>query len=238
MKYPALLLLFILAMLQTSAQEVIQYAPGFEFREGVYLTIEQFKNNNPIPKHSIISKLDKSDTEFLPTILDEKTFSYKDAADSVHSASTENVWGFSRNGGIFIRVQDNYNRIAVLGSISHFVATVTIYNSGMNSPFMNPYYGPGSMPTTTQEMRQMILDYKTGLTLDFTQENMENILQRNQRLFDEFNALKKSQKKDMLFLYLRKYNEKHPLFFPAEWNVFYDICTLEKVKNVWSVWTV
>lgn len=214
-KYAAPLLLFIVAMLQAAAQEVIQYVPGYEFREGVYLTFEQFKNNDPIPKNSIISKFDKSDTDFLPAILDEKVFSFKDAADSVRSASTENVWGFSRNGAIFIRVQDNYNRIAVLGSISHFVATITVYNT-MNSPFMNPYYGPGSMPTTTQEMRQMILDCKTGRTTDFTQENMENILQRDQRLFDEFNALKKSQKKDLLFLYLRKYNEKHPLFFPAE----------------------
>jgi hypothetical protein len=216
MKFPALLLLFISGVLQASAQEVIQYAPGFEFREGIYLTFEQFKDNNPIPKNSILSKIDKSDTEFLPAILDEKTFNYKDAADSVHIVSTENVWGFSRNGGIFIRIENDYNRIAVLGSISHFVATITIYNSGMNSPFMNPYYGPGSMPNNTQEMRQMILDYKTGRTIDFTQENMSTILQRDQLLFEEFNALKKSQKKDLLFLYLRKYNEKHPLFFPAE----------------------
>lgn len=216
MKPCTLLLLFSITMLQAAAQELIQYAPGFEFREGVYITFEQFKDNNPIPKNSIISKLDKSDSDFLPAILDEKTFSYKDAADSVHTASTENVWGFSRNAAVFIRVENDYNRIAVMGSISHFVATITIYNSGMNSPFMNPYYGPGSMPSTTQEMRQMILDYKTGRTVDFTQENMENILQRDQRLFDEFNALKKSQKKDMLFLYLRKYNEKHPIFFPAE----------------------
>jgi hypothetical protein len=216
MKPPTLLLLLIVATLKLSAQEVIQYAPGFEFREGVYLNFEQFKNNNPVPKNSIISKFDKSDTEFLPSVLDEKTFSYKDANDSVQTMSTENVWGFSRNGNILISIDGDYNRIAVLGSISHFVATITIYNSGMNSPFMNPYYGPGSMPNNTQEMRQMILDYKTGRTIDFTQENMSTILQRDQLLFEEFNALKKSQKKDMLFVYLRKYNEKHPLFFPAE----------------------
>ncbi len=216
MKSPALLLLFIFASLQLNAQELLQYAPGFEFREGVYATFEAFKNNNPIPKNSIISKLDKSDTEFLPGILDEKTFSYKDERDSVQTLSTENVWGFSRNDNIFIRAGNDFNRIAVLGSLSHFVATITVYYNSMNSPFMNPYYGPGSMPTTTQEMRQMMLDFKTGKTMDFTQENLEYILQRDQRLFDEFNALKRSQKKDLLFLYLRKYNEKHPIFFPAK----------------------
>lgn len=213
---PALLLLFALFMQKSFAQELLQYAPGFEFREGVYATFEAFKNNNPIPKNSIISKLDKSDTEFLPGILDDKTFNYKDEKDSVRTCFTDNVWGFSRNDNIFVRVENDFFRIAVLGNISHFVATITVYYNGMNSPFMNPYYGPASMPTTTQEMRQMILDFKTGRTTDFTQENLENILQRDQRLFEEFNNLKKSQKKDLMFLYLRKYNEKHPIFFPAE----------------------
>ncbi len=209
-------LFFFFAMLQTSAQEVVQYAPGFEFREGVYLNFEQFKNNKPVPKNSIISKFNRFETEFLSTVLDEKTFSYKDEKDSTHIVNSDEVWGFSRNDAIFIRVEDDFNRIAVLGSISHFVATITVYYNGVNNAFFNPYSGPASMPNTTQEMHQMMLDFKTGRTTDFTQENLENILQRDQKLFDEFNALKKSQKKDLLFLYLRKYNEKHPIFFPAE----------------------
>ncbi len=207
---------FILTSLQPHAQQVIQYAPGFEFKEGVYLNFEQFKNNNPIPKNSIVSNFNKSDSEFLPTILDAKTFSYKDSNDSLHTIKTQDVWGFSRNDNIFISLEDDFNRISVLGSISHFVAAITVYNSSMNSPFFNPYYGPAPMPTVTQEMRQMMLDFQTGRTTEFTQTNMENILQRDQKLFSEFNALKKGQKKDLLFLYLRKYNEKHPIFFPAE----------------------
>jgi len=216
MKSFALVFLFFFAMLNISAQAVVQYAPGFEFREGIYLRFDDFRNNNPVAKNSIISKFNKSDTEFLSTVLDEKTFSYKDQNDSTRIVNTEEVWGFSRNGAIFIRIEDGFNRIAVLGSISHFVATITVYYNGMNNPFFNPYYGPSTMPTTTQEMHQMILDFKTGRTTDFTQENLEIILQRDQKLFDEFSNLKKSQKKDLLFVYLRKYNEKHPIFFPAE----------------------
>jgi hypothetical protein len=33
-------------------------------------------------------------------------------------------------------------------------------------------------------------------------------------LYNEFIALKKKQKRDSIFLYLRKYNEKHPIYFP------------------------
>ncbi len=216
MKSPALLFFLIFATLQTVAQEVIQYAPGFEFREGIYLNFEQFKNNNPLPKNSIVSNLNHSDTEFLLTILDDKTFTYKDEKDTVRTLFTENVWGFSRNDNIFVRVENDFFRISILGSISHFLATITVYYNNMNTGFYNPYYGMGPTQSTTQETRQMILDYKTGRTTDFTQENMENILQRDQRLFDEFSNLKKSQKKDLLFLYLRKYNEKHPIFFPAD----------------------
>jgi hypothetical protein len=33
-------------------------------------------------------------------------------------------------------------------------------------------------------------------------------------LYDEFNALRKKKKNQMKFLYLRKFNEKHPLYIP------------------------
>jgi hypothetical protein len=43
---------------------------------------------------------------------------------------------------------------------------------------------------------------------------MEYILQRDPALFAEYSALKKKQKRDQMFIYLRKYNDKHPLLFP------------------------
>jgi len=216
MKSPLLLLFFFFATLQLSAQKVVQYAAGFEFREGVYLSFDQFKNNSPVPKKNIVSKFNRDDSEFLPNILEAKTFSYKDENDSVHKINVADVWGYSSNGNVFIKVEDDFNRIAVLGSISHFLAAITVYNNMMNGPFFDPYFGPSPLPYATQEMNEMILDFQTGRTTDFTQENLESILQRDHRLYDEFIALKKSQKRDLMFLYLRKYNEKHPIFFPVE----------------------
>jgi len=34
-------------------------------------------------------------------------------------------------------------------------------------------------------------------------------------LHDEFSGLSKKKKKQMKFLYIRKFNEKNPLFFPV-----------------------
>lgn len=213
MKFRIACLFFLIICVSVHAQELVQYAPGFNFREGVYLNFEQFKNNNPIPKNAIVSRFNKSDSEFLPNILSAKNFQYRDENDSLVTIDIPDVWGFARNGNIFVKIEDDFNRIAVLGNLSHFVASVTVFNN-FNGPFYNPYYGPGGMPNVRQEMRQMMLDFQTGRTMEFTQQNLEMILQRDRKLFEEYNALKKSQKRDMMFLYLRKYNEKHPIYFP------------------------
>lgn len=77
-----------------------------------------------------------------------------------------------------------------------------------NDPFGNPY------PRYTYISSQYILDFEFGKVLEFTVENMEAVLQRDAELYKEFLALKKRKKRDSIFLYLRKYNEKHPIFFP------------------------
>lgn len=217
MKIRFLLFLFILASSKSIAQQVVQYEPGFNFREGIYLTFDQFRENNPIPNENIVTKLNRNDPAFLEYLVENKSIEYTEPGDTtLRTVNTNDLWGFSRNNTIFIRVESDFNRIAVLGSISHFVAVITVFFNNMNNPFYNPYYGGGTMPTTREEMRQMMLDFQTGRTTDFSQENFTQLLMRDSKLYDEYSRLKKSQKRDMMFLYLRKYNERHPIFFPAK----------------------
>ena len=42
---------------------------------------------------------------------------------------------------------------------------------------------------------------------------MEKLLEADSALSAEFSQLKSKKKKDLKFLYVRKYNEKHPLYF-------------------------
>jgi hypothetical protein len=63
-------------------------------------------------------------------------------------------------------------------------------------------------------MRQFLLDFSTGKIFDYSIGGMEVLLMSDPELHDEFTQLKKKKKKQSLFLYLRKYNERNPLYFP------------------------
>jgi hypothetical protein len=63
-------------------------------------------------------------------------------------------------------------------------------------------------------MKQYLLDFKTGNILDYSEESVELLLMADPVLHDEFASLSKKKQKQLKFLYIRKFNEKNPLYFP------------------------
>ena len=216
-----ILILALLASLATYCQidstNFVEYSPDFKFKEGIYLNFEQVKKNSPLPKSRIISTYDYADPDFLRRVLERDKIFYYDQIGNKQELRTKNIWGYSRNGFIYIKMDDDYFRITLIGAISHFIASQTIYTHAYNSPYyysyMDPYrYYPSSHQTT--EMRQYLLNFSTGTVLDYTDNSLEVILMQDPELHDEFMALRRKKRKQMRFMYIRKFNERHPLYFP------------------------
>lgn len=210
----ALLMFFLLfACIPLAAQQKsVPYEPGFEFKEGIYLSVWNFKNNNPIPPASIVFNSNRNDKSFLKHVLDKTTFTYIDSAGKEQQVKTEDAWGYSSNGTVYINYGTDFSRVTVIGSICHFVATIPM-RLGVADPFYNnqPF---DSRQQFTYVSEQLIIDMESGNVLRFGIETLEPLLSRDEALYKEFTSLKKKQKRDSVFLYLRKYNEKHPIFFP------------------------
>jgi hypothetical protein len=63
--------------------------------------------------------------------------------------------------------------------------------------------------------RQYVLDMDSGLFAEFDPETLDRVLARDEVLHAEWRALdRKQQKREALYLFLRRYNERHPLYFP------------------------
>jgi hypothetical protein len=113
-----------------------------------------------------------------------------------------------------------------VGSICHFVATVTTYNTTYNdpyynSPYYNPYYGNyryGRYPNRqeSKEMKQFIIDFRTGKIMEYERESLKIIFMQDPELHDEYSSLKKKKQRQLKFYYLRKFNERNPLYIPKE----------------------
>jgi hypothetical protein len=206
------------ALSQDAPAGMVKYTPEFMFTDGIYLSFTQVRNNKPVPVTRVLSANDHNDPDFFTKLLEEKQISYFDDFGVQQTVSVDKIWGFSRNGVIYIRIGSNYSRITVVGSICHFVANITTYNSRYYDPYYyNPYYYRYSATpatTSTTEMRQFLLDFETGKVTDYDVQGVEVLLMKDPELYDEFEALKNKKKKQMKFLYIRKFNERNPLYIP------------------------
>ena len=231
MKKLVVLLAFILSsasfiLSQDKGVKMEKYVPDFKFKEGIYLNFNQVKMNNPMPATRIVSETPHDDPDFYNKLLSAKKFTYFDEFGIQQTLSVENIWGFCRNGVVFIKVGEGFSRVTVIGGICHFVANITTYNNRYNDPYYyNPYYynpygynryGYPPMSNTSTEMKQYLIDFETGKIMEYDEKSLEVLLMKDPELHDEYVALKRKKKKQYKFLYIRKFNEKNPIYLPVD----------------------
>lgn len=197
---------------QNSSDSLFKYTPEFRFTDGIFLDFESVKRNEPIPKNRLMSDLNYDDNDFFDKTLAQNKIFYYDKLGNKTELDKDKVWGFSRNGFLYIRIENNYFRITLMGSICHFVAIISYENRTYYEPYYynSPYYPQNT--TTSTEQRQYLLDFSTGRVLNFDEEGVEILLMTDPELYDEFVQLSKKKKKQMKFMYIRKFNERNPLY--------------------------
>ena len=204
---------------QTDSIKKVPYSPDFKFKDGIYLDFSQVKNNTPLAKSRIITNADPEGNDFFDEVLSKKTFSYYDNLGMKRDVNVKSIWGFSKNGALYLRMNETYSRISYVGSICHFTATITVYQPSYYDPYYynpNYYYRNWNTGThsTTSEMKQFIMDFETGKILDYDENSLEVLFMRDPSLHDEYTALSKKKKEQLKFFYIRKFNERNPLMIP------------------------
>lgn len=219
---------------------LVQYTPDFKFRDGIYMNFDMVKTNSPIPKAKLFTSVDYNDKEFFDQVLSGEKIYFYDNLGIRQEIEKDAIWGFARNGVLYAKVQNNFNRITFFGSIIHFVADVTtttgynpygyydpyyspyrsFYSPYYYSPYSSRYYDPyyGGYPyrnTSRTDLEMFMIDFETGKSYEYNLENLEALLMRDPELYEEFVSMRNKNQKKMMFVYLRKFNERHPVFLPS-----------------------
>jgi hypothetical protein len=225
---------------EVSGQEkegMVRYTPDFRFTDGIYLNFDQVRLNKPIPKAKLLTSVDYNDREFFKKIMEIENIYYYDNMGIRQEIAKNTIWGYARNGILYIQIQENFNRITFVGSICHFVADITTYDSRYNSSpygYYDPYYSPYGYsnyysPYTyyspyspyrqsnvgRNELKQYLIDFESGKVIEFDVDNTELLLMKDNQLYDEYIQLSRKKKKEQMFVYIRKFNEKNPLYIPV-----------------------
>jgi hypothetical protein len=219
-------LLSVTSFLPLCGQEkagMVKYTPDFRFNDGIYLNFDQVKMNSPIPKAKLLTSVDYNDREFFKKILENDKIYFYDNIGVRQEVTKSAIWGYARNGVLNVQIQENFNRITFVGSICHFVADITTYDSRYaNSPYgyYDPYYSPYGYSNYYSPYNSYYNPYRQSNMvrndLEFDVKNTELLLMKDTQLYDEYVQLSRKKKKEQMFVYIRKFNEKNPLYIPVE----------------------
>jgi hypothetical protein len=197
----------------------LTYNAEASLKEGVYLSYTDFRRNSPVPKEAIQSKDDKTQLDFIgKSVVDNKEIVLLiDGAEK--KFETSKLWGYSQNNTLYLNYESRFYRVPVFGNISHFVGTVEVYNYNTVGIYGGGVYGMGGVgpvgAVKQREVRQFLFDFYSGEIMDYNLANVELMISRDLPLYEEFMKLKKNKRREMMMMFVRKFNAAHPVKFPA-----------------------
>jgi hypothetical protein len=137
-----------------------------------------------------------------------------------------------------MQLMGSFSPFTFMGRICHVVAEIkyndTIYYDRLSGRYIypysrygNPYYDPyyyGSYYNRNNykpvgdepgmELDQYLLDFETGELWEYDVQDVISLIKNDSELYDEYRKLRNNAKKKLKFSYIRKYNERNPLYIP------------------------
>ena len=170
-----------------------QYYLGFPFQEGIYLSFNEFKTNQP----SYQRYFEKRGSNL---------YLESDSSKEMILIDPRKVWGYSKAGNIYISQEDAYWRIINIGALSQFTSIIlksfrTVDNFGF------------PIEHQTKSLEQLFLDFNSGELYELTAENLQPFVDREPLLANRFKKMKRMRARDLI-LVLKAYNELYPIYFP------------------------
>jgi hypothetical protein len=71
-----------------------------------------------------------------------------------------------------------------------------------------------NMEDPSSELDQYLVDFETGVIWEYDLNSVKSLIKNDTELYNEFKKLSRRIKKRMMFSYIRKYNERNPLYIP------------------------
>ncbi len=198
----------------------VRYSKDYYFNEGIYLDYTDFRKGNAIPRAYLLTKVEKNQLDFYNKVIEDADTLVVRVGTGIKLVPVDCVFCYVQNNVVYLNVEGTFCRIAVFGSVSHFIGTISVEAfRNTDSPFYDPYQNAGGStitgtPLKAKETRQFLFDFYSGRTVLATAESVDEILKRDSVLYNEYSALKKRLRKKKMTYFLKKYNELHPAYFP------------------------
>jgi len=225
MLFILLLLVPLLSIQDPPGTELVLYSPDYEFRDGIYMNPEMVKANRPIPPSRIISDRDNFDNQFYEDLMKKELIAISNDQGVREFIKPEQLWGYASRGELYLQIGNSFQKLILEGNISRFMAAATTYDERTRKQldsgaypsryYYRPYGRRPGYSYTTMARGEYLLDLETNILYNDTPEDLKKIFIRDTELLLEYEALKRGQQKKRKLEFIRRYNERHPLYVPV-----------------------
>jgi len=189
----------------------IKYHNDFKFKDGIYFSFTNVIKSEPIIKGRIVGL--SSGNKSFAEILEAKEISIIDDFGMKSVIKTSSIWGYADMGALYVQVSNDFHRITMIGTISHVFVSQTVYSTRYMDPYYYNYGYPMYSPTyQTKQMVQYLIDFRTGQIFQMNLGTVEALLSQDSELYSEFSQLRKRKKRQLMLYYIRKFNDRNPLY--------------------------
>ena len=157
---------------------------NFRFNEGRFLNFDQVKENYPIPTNNIIAQGDKTTLNFWKSLFSNDVIEYIDTNGQRQFVYSDDVFGFSYKGRLYIHYKNAFAQIPVLGAIFHFTVAYNVEDPYYFYNSFDPYYIDDNSSSHI-EVSQFIIDYQTGQIYEYNIKTIDQIFARDKNLYEK-----------------------------------------------------
>ena len=181
------------------------------FKDGIYISHRDFRNNNALMKEQIESDVNKEQVDFYAKVTAAAVLKYKINSD-VFQLETKNIWGFVQNKVLFVNYNGVFYRVPVFGSVCYFAGVVEV--TGYYTGIYDPMFGPGySRAVKTKEVKEFLMNYYDGRVMPYDKDYLNSLLSRDEELYKEYKKLSKRNRNKQASRFIRRFNESHPVYY-------------------------
>lgn len=217
-------LLFCCLTTLVFGQDTIALTNDFKFNDGVYLTIEDLKANQPNHTWSEIQASAHINREKQIVRLE-----YLNIVDSnamvIKDLSYNNIWGICVEGVPYIRIND---------TIKNLVQFVALRTRGQYCYFQYDSYEFRDVPMTIYDPEtghpiweqsienkepitvHKILNFSNGTMTTLNLNTFKNWVKNDVQLTNTINGMTEAEAKAKLYKMLLIYNDRHPYYFESK----------------------
>lgn len=193
-----------------------QYYSSPEVLDGFYPTRETLFENRPILPKDLETPLSLDSPDFFVSSLNQE-FLYVRSKANTDSIRVDTLFAAAVAGVPYIQVQGEFYRCITFGRLCYF-ATIQPLSGRSVATGASMSIGPwGTMARTNNgnnmANEEFVFDLKTGEVRVLDYKTLIYFIQTDEKLLYAYNQLKKREKRNQKYLFIKRFNENHPLHY-------------------------